>query len=335
MKIRLLFTSVIVSIILVACGTTDSDITPSVSELTDVTFQMNWIHEYSVAPLHSAVNEGFFANEGLDVTLATGGFDDEGAYIDPFTQVLNGEAMFGLASTSQIIQARDAGSPVVAIMTLMQRSPSVLLSLSETGVQRPQDLEGLTIMMGDDNLTINLLLETQGIDPESINFVERTSFGIEPLLNGETDVMSAWIINEGVAVTESGNTPNYIVMSDYGIDAYSVVVFTSEDVINNNPDIVQSFVNAVTNGINFAIANPAEAIEHTLSFNAELDEDAQLRRLNAMIPLLNVPGINAGVMRNETWEFNANLLRDNDLISDDFNIDSTYSTRFTDAVPTD
>ncbi len=327
---------IIISIIAVACSSNTPDATSQSVDLTEVNFQMNWIHEYSVAPFHSAVNEGFFANEGLDVTMIAGGFDDEGAYIDPFTQVLSGEAMFGLASATQIIEARNAGSPVVAIMTLLQRSPSVLLSLEETNIQSPQDLDGLTVMMGeDDDLSFSLLLETQGINPEAINIVPRTSFGIDPLLNDEADVMLAWIINEGVQVTESGNTPSYLVLSDYGIDTYSVVVFTSEDAINNNPEMVQSFVDGVVSGIDFAVANPSEAIQNTLTFNPDLEEEGQLRRLNAMIPLMNVPNITTGAMSDETWEFNADLLQDNDLISDDFDVNSAYTTQFTRDASTD
>lgn len=327
---------IIISILTVACSSNTPDATSQSIDLTEVNFQMNWIHEYSVAPFHSAVNEGFFANEGLDVTMIAGGFNDEGAYIDPFTQVLSGEAMFGLASATQIIEARNAGSPVIAIMTLLQRSPSVLLSLEETNIQSPQDLEGLTVMMGeDDDLSFNLLLETQEIDPETINIVPRTSFGIDPLLNDEADVMLAWIINEGVQVTESGNTPSYLVLSDYGIDTYSVVVFTSEEVINNNPELVQGFVDAVVSGIDFAVANPSEAIQNTLTFNADLEEAAQLRRLNAMIPLMNVPNVITGAMSDETWEFNADLLQDNDLISDDFDVNSAYTTQFTQDASTD
>lgn len=300
-----------------ACSNNAGDNIAETVELTDISFQMNWIHEYSVAPIHVAVREGFFENEGLNVTLVPGGFDEEGNYIDPFAPVISGEAMFGLASSSQILQARNNGTPLVAIMTLLQRSPSIILSLEETGIQRPEDLIGKTLMVSEeDRFEIDILIEEQGIDPNSITFVPRTSFGIDPLLNGETDAMVAWIINEGVQVTEADHTPSYLVLSDYGIDSYSVLFFTTEDVVNNNPDIIQRFVNAVVAGIEFSVSNPEQAIDATLTFNDQLDRDAQLRRLNAMIPLMNVPGVSTGFMDETTWDFSYNLLRNNDLIGD-------------------
>ena len=314
--------------ILTACGSNAADTSSQTVELTDVNLQMNWIHEYSVAPIHSAIREGFFEAEGLNVTALPGGFDEDGNFIDSFTPIITGEAMFGMAGADQILEARENGTPLVAVMALLQRSPSVLISLEDSEIQRPQDLEGKRVMTADDNLNIlQILFENQDIDESAVEILPRTSFGVDPLLNDETDVLVAWIINEGVQVTESGNTPSFITLSDYGIDYYNIVFFTTEDVVNNEPDTVQRFVNAVTQGIEFSISNPEQAIEHTLSYNGDLETDAQLRRLNAMIPLMNVPGISIGDMDEETWNFSYDLLRSEGLIGN-VDVADAFTTRF-------
>jgi len=330
-----IFAIISMMFILAACGTNNAETESAPVELTDVTLQLGWIHDYSAVPVHVALNEGFFEAEGLNVTVEAGGFDEDGNFIDTFGLVKSGEVMFGVGSASRILQERDNGESLVGFLSVLQRSPAVLLALADTGLQQPADLEGLTVMASEeDTFKLEILMDEQGIDTESVTILPRSSFGIDPLLNGETDVLLTWIINEGVMVTESGNEASYLIMSDYGIDAYDSVYFATEETISNNPDVVQALVNAVTAGIEFAVANPEEAIAHTISFNEELDEEAQLRRLNAMIPLMNVPGIDAGHMDDSTWTFTYNLLHDNGIIGE-LDVTGAYTVEYVENVPDD
>jgi NitT/TauT family transport system substrate-binding protein len=168
------------------------------------------------------------------------------------------------------------------------------------------------------------------VDNENLTVVSRTEFGVEPLLNNEADALMGWIINESVAIEEAGETPNNILFSDYGIDNYNFVIFTTEDMIANRPDTVRNLVTALLQGVEFVVSNPEKAIEHTLEFNSELDSDAQLRRLQAAIPLMNVPGVEIGSMDPEIWIFMADLLKAQGTIDDSFDISAAYTLDFLD-----
>jgi len=319
--------------LLVACGnetpTAENQSQNTIEDLTSISIQLSWVHEYSVAPFHNGVEHGDFAENGLDVTLVEGGFNEDG-FIDPIEQVVNGEFEFGMSDTSNIITARSQGKPVVAIMTVLQRSPFALLSLEENNIQRPEDLVGKTVSINDGGArqVYESLLTMLDIDSEQINTQSRTDFGVDPLLNGDVDVMGGWIINEGVSIEEAGQSYNAILMSDYAVDSYSFVVFTSEEYLENNRETVQTMVTALTDAMQDVIDDPEQAIEYTLIYNDELDKDAQLRRLNATIPLMNVPNIPLGMMDAEVWEIAHQILLDNNVIEEPIELESAFTTEF-------
>ena len=294
-----------------------------------VTLQLSWIHEYSSSMFPAAEREGFFANNGIEMTVLEGGFGANG-FIDSVATVVDGTAQFGVTDGLRLIEARAAGHPLVAIANVMQRSPNAIISLQEEGLVRPQDMEGHSILVADGgaNLLFNTLLESQNIDGSSLTTVSRTEFGIDPLLNGEADALMGWIINESVSIEEAGHTPSNILFSDYGIENYNFVLFTTEDMIANRPETVQHVVTGLLQGVQFVISNPEKAIEDVLVFNEELDAESQLRRLQAAIPLMNVPGIPIGSMNPEIWNFMANLLLEQGTIDESFDVSTAYTLDF-------
>jgi NitT/TauT family transport system substrate-binding protein len=316
------------ALLIVGCGATNAQ-SPTDAPKDTILYQMGWVHEYSSAPFYMAIANGHYAKENLDVQLSTGGFGEAG-YIDPIEQVVSGKADFSQASLFTLLQAREAGKPVVAIATLNQRSPFAIISLSEDGIVRPQDLAGKTVAVAEGGADLNYeaLLQTLDIDPTTINNVERTSFGIDPLVNGEVDAFGGWIINEGVALQETGADPNFLLLSDYGIETYDLLIFTTEDMVANHPEKVERFLRASLAGIQDVIDNPETAIDTTLTYDAELERDAQLRRLQAFIPLIQPAGTQIGMMQPEVWDFNYHMLRDNNVLSAEQDATKAYTLTF-------
>jgi NitT/TauT family transport system substrate-binding protein len=292
--------------------------------------QLSWVHEYSSAPFHVAVQQGYFTAQGINAVLVEGGFNEQG-YIDPIAQVVNGTVDFGMASASSILEARAQGQPVVAVANLLQRSPLGLISLDNITVQAPVDLQGKRVMVADGGarMLLDILLRQQDLDPTTLTIQSRTEFGIDPLTSGTTDVLVGWVINEGVALEEAALTPSYLLFSDYGLDLYEFVLFTTETILTEQPTTVQKVVDALRQGMQFTIENPAAAIEVTLSFAPTLDKQAQLDRLEATIPLMNVPGVGLGSMSPEVWQFTNEMLQGENLVPAGFDITTSYDLRFT------
>jgi NitT/TauT family transport system substrate-binding protein len=322
----------IVFVAVTGCSSTNKSDASS-TEKNPVSIQMAWTHEYSSAGLYTAEKNGHFAEQGLAVTLGEGGFGANG-YIEPIAVVVDGTYDFGMTSAEALIRAKAAGAPVVAIATIMQRSPSAVISLAENDLQRPQDLLDHTVLVADGGALnlYNALLEGQNIAEEDINTLPRTDFGVAPLLNGETDALFGWIINEGVEVQEAGETPNFILLSDYGIDTYNVVLFTTQTTIDEKPQMVENVVEAVLEGYQDVIDNPTQAVDYVVEYNSTLDKAGQLRRMEAMIPLINLPGQNLGTMDGQIWIDTQDMMLEAGSLETAIDIQSVYNTSFLDAI---
>ncbi len=326
--IRGLICFTLVALMAVGCGAANTT-TPASTEKTAIRYQIGWVHEYSTAGFYMAIADGDYAKENLDVSLLVGGFSDSG-YIDPVARVVDGEAEFGTTSMFTLLQARAQGKPIVAIASVDQRSPFAIISLAEKDLLAPTDLLGhnVSITDGGARLIYDAFLQSQNIAEDSVITTPRTSFGIEPLTNGEVDALGGWIINEGVALEEAGFQPNFMLMSDYGVDSYESLIFTTEDMIANQPDVVERFLRATIAGHQALIENPEKAIELTLTYDSNLVEEQQLRRLRAFIPLINPAGSKLGMMRPEIWEFNHQLLVDGGILTEPLDLSKAYTLDF-------
>lgn len=322
---RMILTLSLIGMLMAACSA--APVAPA--EMEPVALQMAWVHEYSSAALISAKENGRFAEQGLDVTINVGGFGEHG-YIEPISQVLGGESQFGMASGPAILQARAEGKPVVAVMTILQRNPDSLISLAGSGIERPEDLVGKTVAVqaGGAMATYHGFLAMQGIDRAEVNTIERESFGIDPLISGQADVLYGWLINEAVLVEEAGQEANVILLSDYGIDVYANVLFTTEDTLNNHPDLVSRVMRGLIAGMQDVVSDPSAAIDRVLAYDESLDREQQARRLDAMIPLMNPAGSELGMMSPDVWEMSYQLLVDEGLLAAEIDPTDAYTMDF-------
>ncbi len=315
---------------LVACN---ADTNTQASAPEKVTFQMAWVHDYSASGYYATVHNGHFAEQNLEVDIKKGGFTDDGR-ISPTAEVLAGNADFGATSASGLLTARSEGKPIVAVAAITQRSPFALISLAEKNIARPSDLLGqrVSVQAGGSNALYNALLSSQNIDPAKVNTVPRTTFGIDSLVNGKVDVLGGWIINEGILVQEAGLEPNFILPSDYGIDTYQSLIFTTETMIAERPDLVERFVRAVIQGHQDVADKPQQAVEFTLTYDDSLVSEEQERRLQAWLPLMNPAGSPIGMMQSKIWELTHQILLAEGILEKEVDIEAAYTLTFLEKV---
>ncbi|MFL5800364.1 MAG: ABC transporter substrate-binding protein [Roseiflexaceae bacterium] len=323
---------IVMAIVVSACGTGAPSAAIAVPK-TPVSIQLAWTHEYSSASFYAAEKNGHFAAQNLDVRLEAGGFGPQG-YIVPIAQVISGTVDFGVTGAPDLILARAEGKPVVAVATILQRSPLAIFSLTKSGIHRPQDLVGHSVAVADGSATqlYNTLLKSQHIDPATVKTVPRTSYGIDLLAKGEVDAMVAWVINEGVQLNEAGLKTNVMLMSDYGVDSYEMVLFTTEKMIAEHPDTVKRFVKASIQGMQDVINNPDQAANMVLTYDSKLNLDGQRRRMQATLPLLSPPGVRLGVMQPDIWKLTHQMLLDQKVLTQPIDLDRVYTMKFLDEV---
>ncbi len=225
-----------------------------------VTLQLKWFNQFQFAGFYVAKEKGFYKEEGLDVTIKQGG-----PTVSPLREVMEGKAEFGIAGPD-VVQYVSRGTPIKAIMTVFQQSPTCLMALKSSGIEKPQDFKGKKVGILNDYTYIELkmILAKAGLSIRDIRKV-RWTFDLKGFVEGKYDVVPAYRTNEPDVVRNMGYDVVLFYPEDYGIKFVGDVLFVKKDFLEKNRDLVKRFVRASYRGWVYAINHPDEAIEIILS----------------------------------------------------------------------
>lgn len=112
----------------------------------EVDLQLLWNHQFQFAGFYAAEAQGFYEDEGLDVNIKHGGYNDSGKAVNPVEEVVFGRADFGI-TRSDLLLERMLGLPVVALAAIYQRSPFVLVTTTDSGIRRLEDIGQRPVML--------------------------------------------------------------------------------------------------------------------------------------------------------------------------------------------
>lgn len=206
------------------------------------------------APVYIAVEEGYFADEGLNVKTQV---MQNAAAIAP--SVINGQLQFGTAAVPPFLAAVQRGLPLTAIANGSSNTadpnqdPSALVAAPGSNITRPKELEGRTVAVNAlsslPHVTTAAAIKADGGDPAKVTFVAMPFPDMLPAL--ERSAVDAAALVEPFyarALADDGPggkllaNPNSAVLTPNGT---FTLIFTAQPFIEKNPEIVEKFVRAV------------------------------------------------------------------------------------------
>jgi len=153
-----------------------------------VRIQLKWKHQFQFAGYYAALEQGFYADEGLKVSLIEGGSGHA-----PVQELLAGDVQYAVADAGALL-SRAEGKPVVLVASIFQHSPQVIYTLAD--VLTLQDLRHKRVMMQNGNLTIEVqaMLQQAGLTPS--DYVRIPIGNIDALIDGRTAAWPGYSSNE-------------------------------------------------------------------------------------------------------------------------------------------
>jgi NitT/TauT family transport system substrate-binding protein len=287
---------------------------------------VGFIPNVQFAPFYVAQTKGFFAEEGLEVTLEHG-FEN-----DFVALTAQGERQFAIASGDQVILARAQGLPVVYVMKWYQRFPVAVMAQTETGIDSPQQLAGHSVgipgLYGASYVGWKALVYAAGLDESAISLESIGFTQAEAISQGQVDAAVVYIANEPVQLAQADVDVNVIEVSDY-IDLVSNGLITNETTIRENPDLVHRMVRASLRGLEYTLAHPEEAFYIARQAVPEItDEDAPTQRavLEASIDLWRSDRL--GVSDTQAWSGSVEFMQDTGLVETPVDAETHYTNQF-------
>jgi len=305
----------------------------------ELSVRLSWLINSNQAGFITAEEKGFYEQEGLNVVNNPGGIDFPSIQL-----VASGSDDIGVQSGSEtILLARQENIPIKAIAILDKKSPYVYFSVKDKNIISPKDFEGKTIAVSYGRpleIVYRALLAKENVDISTITEVKKNP-AISTLFSGVVDVQPGFfadLIFAQEAGKQEGIELNSISPTDYGINSYGYTIFATEDMIQNNPEIVESYLRATLKGWEYALENPEESIDYILEeTDQQLDREAQLKALKAREDYIFPDESNTpmGWMEKEVWqEIHDNLLEQG-LLENSLDVEEIYTNEFLDKIYND
>ena len=244
------------------------------AELRPANVRMDFIIGGKHAPWFVALEKGFYAKRGLNVTIqsSTGS-------ADTVRTIGAGGADFGFADISTTIVARSRGMP---IQTVAQFGyvPTTIMWREDTNIKQLKDLEGKTYAISPGQAQWYLMpayCRINKIDYKAIR-IQETAAPLQPaalatkkadfivMYRGSNDEIAE------LAAKKVGVNLNRIFMKDTGLDIYGTGLVAKEDDVKKRPEFVSAYVEATLEGLRYARDNQEEALKILLKHKPELNE---------------------------------------------------------------
>jgi NitT/TauT family transport system substrate-binding protein len=260
--------------------------------LTKVVFSLDFIPLGRHAPWYAAIAEGFFKQEGLDVSIIP---SQGGAQV--IQNVVSGTANLGFMGVPETAIARATGAKLRIVSVIYQKQPIAVFSLqSGANVTTPKQLEGLTLGSGSGSFTPKILqgfMVGKGLDPKTLHVAD-----IAPparpgaLITKKVPSIETFIMGKpGLELAAEGvhEKLQTFVPADNGLQLYSNGIGVTEQYLSQNPQVVKGFVRAAMKGWKFALDNPAKAAQDELQFVQSLKPEGIVAELNIVRDLVVTP----------------------------------------------
>ncbi|WP_247869981.1 ABC transporter substrate-binding protein [Methylophaga sp. SB9B] len=283
--------------------------------LTSVSVKLHWQHQFQFAGIYAAVEKGFYQEAGLDVTLLNG-------QKAPFNEIENGDVDFGISGAGLVVE-RLKGRPFVALAAIFQSSPYTWLVRADSDIKHPNDFIGKTVTRQSYADDLSAMLLRFNIHPHQLNIVDPTTDDIDNLIAGKVDALTAYISNEPFWMREQGVNYRTLSPHEFNINFYSDIIFTSEQYLKRQPQIVDAFRDATIRGWQYALEHPHEMIDVIeKDFNSQNKSRAHLEfEAEKLSELSLYPTVSIGHMTIERWQKIAEHYQQLGLINDDHRLE--------------
>jgi NitT/TauT family transport system substrate-binding protein len=278
----------------------------------EMSLQLQWFTQAQFAGYFAAIDQGYYENHCLDVTILEGGVD-----IVPQTQLANGDVDFALAWVPKALASREAGANIVNIAQIFQRSGTLQVSFADSGISSPADFAGKKIgNWGFGNeYEVFAALGAEGLDPASDVELVGQDFSMVALLEGDIDAAEAMTYNEYAQVLEAVNpdtgelyTPddfNVVNYEDVGVGMLQDAIWADADKLANDEEyraLAVSFVAASIEGWMYCRDNVQSCADIVLAAGPTLGASHQLWQTNEVNKLIWPSANGIGYIDAAAWD---------------------------------
>lgn len=272
-----------------------------------------------------------YEENNLDVDIITPDMDNYSIDTSVRDLVEAGTIDFGISYQDCVTFARAKQMPIVAVAAIIQHNTSGFASPASSNIRTPKDFIGKkygAFVDPAEEAIMTKLLAPYGRTARDVTFVPA---GMQDFFQGTQQNLFdfSWVYEgwTGMEARVKGIDLNYIALRDIdpAFDYYTPVLITSETYLKNCNATARTFVKAVKEGYEWAIAHPEDAAVILHKYDNRLDPALLEKSMEYLVPKFQEDASEWGVMKDVVWERYTKWLQDNGFIDSSFTIEGAYT----------
>lgn len=273
-------------------------------EGTRVVFATDWKAQAEHGGFYQALAKGYYKDAGLDVVIQQGG---PGVNVPQL--LATDTVQFGMGSNSFIpLNAVVANANLRAVMASFQKDPQVLITHPRDDVKSIADMKGKPIMVSDATTSAFwqwLKVKYDFTDDQ----IRKYTFNLAPFITDPKAIQEGYLSSEPYTIErEAKFKPQVFLLSDYGYPGYAAFIMTRDDTIDENPELVQKFVEASIRGwVDYLYGDPSPANALIKKDNPEMTDDLLTHAIATMkehgiVDSGDTETLGIGAMTDKRWQ---------------------------------
>lgn len=314
-------------------ATSHAAVTPTQApkpEQPNVSFVFSFGHSGHRSPYWLAKEKGFFQAEGLDVKMNPGTNST-----NALEQLATNQVHFSELEFANVILGVSKGRDVKTVMTVLQRSPQCIVSFVDSGIMKPKDLEGKSLVVDPgaaDARVLPALWKRNDVDASKIKFISATAATQTNIfLSRQASARPTFANDSFIRFQRQGHKVQCFLYADHGVALVGNGLAVNGTFLKNNPNTVAAFVRAAQKAFLYAEQHPEQSIDALLKVADLLKKDDELEILKATWPFTksnNTAKNGFGFTSPEDAQRSADLLQEVGLITAAGNASQYFDNSF-------
>lgn len=253
---------------------------------TSVSFALDWLPQAPQSVFLLAQEKGYFAEEGIDITIDRGFGSGDTA-----SKVAGATYDIGLVDFSTVVNFNTLNpeTPLISFYQYYDSTLMMVVGRKDRGIEKPKDLEGKTIGSPEGEASRNAFpafAAANGIDASLVDWETVSPQLRETMLaQGELDAIGGFTTTGLFNLERLGvdfDTLTVMPYAQFGADLYGSTIVTTPAYAEANPEILEGFARAVVKATRDAIADPSEAIAALQRADDTIEADLEIRRFEML-----------------------------------------------------
>ena len=304
----------------------------------DVRLRLNWMYYGSHAGFALGKDRGYYDDAAIDLDIRSGNGSSSAHRL-----VANGDSDFAYGSCGAMINLASQGAEIISVGVIDAMGSEAILVRPDTGIESIGDLKGkklLTTANAGVNTFFPIVLANAGLTEDDINLTNVPDGAlVSSYLQGAGDAVGilGGIDDKPAEIrANGGDDPVIFPYSDFGVAQVGYCLSTRKELVENNPDLVQRFVDATIRSYSETEADPDAAVNAIADIvGGTMAEDEGKMQSRAVLDVtlgLLYSGANTdrvlGLNVPTDWESMVNLMKTYNDLDPDADPASFYTNQF-------